>query len=74
MYKLLKWKICFSLRVMLVRFLNHCDSTPVLSRWLTPNEVTEASCTALHNRQKIEREWNTSVFSSCFQSFYRENV
>lgn len=36
MYKLLKWKICFSVRVMLVRLLNHCDSTPVPSHvdWL----------------------------------------
>lgn len=29
MYELLKWKICFGLRVVLVRFLNDYDSTPV---------------------------------------------
>lgn len=32
MCELLKWKICFSLQVMLVRFLNHYDSTPVSSQ------------------------------------------
>lgn len=71
MYKLLKWKICFSLRVMLVRFLNHCDSTPVRSHvdWL------RARCRALHYQdtkdKKRERVGATFFFlSSCFWCAY----
>lgn len=71
MYELLKWKICFSVRVMLVRFLNHCDTcTPVPSHvdWLRAR--LQQGCGALHYTTKGEKSGNNSVFSNCFQSVY----
>lgn len=72
MYKLLKWKMCFSVWVMLVRLLNHCDSTPVPShvdwfcvRW------HRGVVHRINNTQmslKKDRDWKQlSALSGCFR-------